>query len=494
MSKKANARVDRFEITRRSVDARSKRPQYVLQIEWMTGEENSGETASGPWKPVRSDHSVLIVGAGPAGFFAALELVRLGIKPIILERGEEVRLRNKTIAQLLRRGVVNQESNYCFGEGGAGTYSDGKLFTRSKKRGDVRAVLNILVAHGADPDIRIDAHPHIGSNKLPAIIRNLRHTLLRCGAQIHFDSKVTDFAIRSGRVDGVITESGRTFQADAVALAMGHSAREIFDFFRRSNLPIEAKPFAAGIRLEHPQVLIDGMQYHHTPRHPNLPPASYGFVSQIQGRGVYSFCMCPGGRIVPSSTTSDELVVNGMSYAKRNSPYANSGIVVEIRMEDIGNFHEEGPFAFLAFQKALERRAFALGGAVGQQAPGQRMTDFVEGKMSSSLPATSYLPGACPAPVHELFPPELYHRLKNALISFSGKRKGFLTREAVVLAVESRTSCPVKIPRDNTSLMYPGIRHLYPCGEGAGYAGGIVSSAIDGQRVARKIAENLGCL
>ena len=486
--------MDRFEITRRSVDARSKRPQYVLQIEWITGQKNLGEIAPGLWKPVRSDHSVLIVGAGPAGFFAALELVRLGIKPVILERGEEVRSRNKTIAKLLRHGVVDKESNYCFGEGGAGTYSDGKLYTRSKKRGDVRAVLDILVAHGADPDIRIDAHPHIGSNKLPTIIQNLRHTLLRCGAEIYFDSKVTDFAIRSGRVDGVITESGRTFQADAVILAMGNSAREIFDFFHRSDLPIEPKPFAAGIRLEHPQVLIDQMQYHHTPRHPNLPPASYGFVSQSEGRGVYSFCMCPGGRIVPSSTTSDELVVNGMSYAKRNSPFANSGIVVEIRPEDIGDFQKEGPFAFLAFQKALERQAFVFGGAMGQQAPGQRMTDFVEGKMSSSLPAASYLPGIRPAPVHELFPPELYNRLKNGLISFSKKRKGFLTREAVVLAVESRTSCPVKIPRDNITFMYPGVRHLYPCGEGAGYAGGIVSSAIDGQRVGRKIAENLNCL
>jgi len=486
--------VDRFEITRRSVDARSKRPKFVLQVHWNSGEKRLEETPSRPWKPVRSDQSVLIVGAGPAGFFAALELVRLGIKPVILERGEAVRSRHKTIAKLLRHGAVDKDSNYCFGEGGAGTYSDGKLYTRSKKRGDVQAVLDILVAHGADPDIRIDAHPHIGSNKLPTIIQNLRHTLLGCGGKIHFESKVTDFALRSGRVDGVITKNGKTFQADAVVLATGHSAREIFDFFHRNNLALEPKPFAIGIRLEHPQSLIDQIQYHNAPRHPNLPPASYGFVSQMNGRGVYSFCMCPGGRIVPSSTTPDELVVNGMSYAKRNSKFANSGIVVEIRMEDIASFCKEGPFAFLAFQKALERQAFALGGAVGQQAPGQRMTDFVEGKMSSSLPATSYLPGICPAPVHELFPPELYERLKNALISFDRKRKGFLTREAVVLAVESRTSSPVKIPRDNTTLMHPNIRHLYPCGEGAGYSGGIVSSAIDGQNVARKIAGNLGCL
>ncbi len=486
--------MDSFVIIRRSVDARSKQPRYVLQINWISDQGSLGEGAPGSWKPVRSDHSVLIVGAGPAGFFAALELVRLGIKPVILERGEEVRSRRKTIAKLLRHGMVDMESNYCFGEGGAGTYSDGKLYTRSIKRGDVGAVLDTLVAHGADPDIRIDAHPHIGSNRLPAIIQNLRHTLLRCGGEIHFETKVTDFAIKSGRIDGVMTEDGKTFQADAVILATGHSAREIFDFFRRRNLPIEPKPFAAGIRLEHPQALIDQMQYHHVPRHPNLPPASYRFASQIDGRGVYSFCMCPGGFIVPASTAPDELVVNGLSYAKRNSLFANSGIVVEIRMEDIGNFHKEGPFAFLAFQKALERKAFAFGGAVGQQAPGQRMTDFVDGKISSSLPTASYLPGIRPAPVHELFPPELYDRLKKALISFGRKRKDFFTQEAIVLAVESRTSSPVKMPRDSISLMHPSIRHLYPCGEGAGYAGGIVSSAMDGQRVARKIAENLGCL
>ena len=447
-----------------------------------------------PWKPVRSNHSVLIVGAGPAGLFAALELVRLGIKPVILERGEDVRSRNKTIAKLLRHGVVDQESNYCFGEGGAGTYSDGKLYTRSKKRGDVRAVLAILAAHGADPDILIDAHPHIGSNKLPAIVQNMRHTLLRCGGEIRFESKVIDFAVKSGRVDGVITQGGETFQGDSVILAMGHSAREIFDYFYRNNFPIEPKPFAVGIRLEHPQALIDEIQYHRAPRHPNLPPASYGFASQADGRGVYSFCMCPGGRIVPSSTAPGELVVNGMSNAKRNSGFANSGIVVEIRMEDMGSFAKKGPFAFLAFQRALERQAFLFGGAVGQQAPGQRMTDFIDEKISSSLPSGSYLPGICPAPVHELFPAQLHNRLKNALIAFGRKRKGFLTREAVVLAVESRTSSPVKIPRDGTSLMHPGIRHLYPCGEGAGYSGGIVSSAMDGQLVARKIAEDLGCL
>lgn len=490
----ADGCTDGFVITRRSVDARSKRPRYRLEIRCISAEDRPGETAPCSWKPVRSDSSVLIVGAGPAGFFAALELVRFGIKPVILERGEEVRSRSKTIARLLRRGMVNTESNYCFGEGGAGTYSDGKLYTRSIKRGDVHDVLEILVAHGADSNIRIDAHPHIGSNKLPAIIQNLRQTLLQCGGEIHFKSKVIDFEIKSGCIDGVVTESGQTFQADAVILAVGHSAREIFDLFRRNHLSIEPKAFAAGIRLEHPQPLIDQLQYHHVPRHPNLPPASYRFAERIDGRGVYSFCMCPGGFVVPASTASDELVVNGMSYAKRNSPFANSGIVVEIRMEDIAPFYKEGPFAFMAFQKALEQKAFAFGGSRGQQAPGQRMTDFINGKISSSLPKTSYLPGVRLAPVHEMFPPELYDRLKKALVSFSQKRKGFLTREAVVLAVESRTSSPVKIPRDHSTLMHPNVRHLYPCGEGAGYAGGIVSSAMDGQRVARKIAENLSYL
>ena len=317
IAKKVSAPVDGFEITRRSVDARSKRPRFMLRINWVPGRKRFQETAHRPWKPVRSDHSVLIVGAGPAGLFAALELVRLGIKPVILERGESVRSRNRTIANLLRHGVVDRESNYCFGEGGAGTYSDGKLYTRSKKRGDVRAVLDILVAHGAEPDILIDAHPHIGSNKLPTIIGNIRHTLLDCGGEMHFESRVSDFAVTSGRLDGVITQSGKTFQADAVILATGHSAREIFDCFRRKDLPIEPKPFAVGIRLEHPQALIDQIQYHHAPRHPNLPPAAYGFVSQMDGRGVYSFCMCPGGRIVPSSTTPDALVVNGMSNAKK---------------------------------------------------------------------------------------------------------------------------------------------------------------------------------
>ena len=494
ISEKASARVDGFEITRRSVDARSKRPRFVLKIDWVPQKKRLQETAHRPWKPVRSDHSVLIVGAGPAGLFAALELARLGIKPVILERGESVRSRNKTIANLLRHGVVDRESNYCFGEGGAGTYSDGKLYTRSKKRGDVRAVLDILVAHGAHPDILIDAHPHIGSNKLPTIVGNIRHTLLGCGGEIHFESKVSDFAVKSGRLDGVITEGGQTFQGDAVILAMGHSAQEIFECFRRKDLLIEPKPFAVGIRLEHPQTVIDQMQYHHTPRHPNLPPAAYGFVSQMEGRGVYSFCMCPGGRIVPSSTTPDALVVNGMSNAKRNSKFANSGIVVEIRMEDIGEFSNKGPFAFLDFQKALEQQAFLLGGASGQQAPGQRVTDFIAGKMSSSLPAGSYLPGIRSAPVHELFQPELHNRLKNGIIAYGKTRKGFLTREALVLAVESRTSSPVRIPRDGTRLTHPDLRNCYPCGEGAGYAGGIVSSAIDGRRVARKIAENLGCL
>ncbi len=492
ISQETGADVQAYTVVRRSLDARSRRPRFILQIECGPEAGEDSRPARGPWKPVGPGPSVVIVGAGPAGYFAALELIRLGIRPLILERGQDVRARTKTVARLLRHGSVDPESNYCFGEGGAGTYSDGKLYTQSTKRGDVAALLGILVAHGADPQIRVDAHPHIGSNKLPTLIANLRQTLLSCGGEIHFNSKVADLEIVSGRAAGVLTEDGRHFRGDALILAAGHSAREIFDLFQRRNLAILPKPFAVGLRLEHPQVIIDQLFYHRAPRHPNLPPAAYRFVSQVGGRGVYSFCMCPGGFVVPASTAPGELAVNGMSYAKRNSPFANSGIVVEIRHEDVAPFRYEGAFAFLAFQKDLERKAFEFGGGVGQRAPAQRMTDFVEGRLSSSLPETSYLPGVRSAPVHALFPAQVYERLKNGLRSFEGKRRGFLSAEALVLAVESRTSSPVRIPRDPESLEHPGVRGLHPCGEGAGYAGGIVSSALDGQQVARKVAGSLG--
>jgi len=493
ISKKAGTPVDTFTILRRSVDARSKRPHYVLQVAPGDGAETTTSAiAADAWKPVRRGLSVVIVGSGPAGYFAALESIRLGIRPVMLERGQSVDTRGKVIARLLRHGSVDRDTNYCFGEGGAGTYSDGKLYTQATKRGDVGGILDILVAHGASPEIRVDAQPHIGSNKLPALVGDLRRTVTSCGGEVHFGAKVTDFLIHTGRIEGVVTEDGRTFEADAVILACGHSAREIFDFFRKKELAVSAKPIAVGVRLEHPQRLIDALQYHHTPRHPNLPPAAYRFASRIDGRGVYSFCMCPGGLVVPASTAPGELVINGMSYAKRNSPFANAGIVVEIRVDDVREFRAEDHYAMLAFQKDLEQRAFAMGGGIGQRAPAQRLTDFVEGNISANLPAASSLPGVVAAPVHSLFPAPVYERLKAGLVSFGQKRRGFFTEEALVLAVESRTSSPLTLPRDRPSGMHPDVEGLFPCGEGAGHAGGIVSSAMDGQATARKVAESLG--
>ncbi len=480
-----------FVIVRRSVDARSKKPQYTLQVDLIDKSGRVPEPATPAFRSVRGDRSVLIVGAGPAGLFAALTLIEQGIKPVVLERGKPVEQRSKDIAMLLRHGRLEAESNYCFGEGGAGTFSDGKLYTRSTKRGDVREILDIFIAHGAHNEIRIDAHPHIGSNRLPGIVKAMRRTVINCGGEIHFGCRVTDFLIRKGRIIGVASDRGYGFEADAVILAMGHSARDVYTLFQKKNIAVLPKAFAVGVRVEHPQALIDTIQYHQSPRHPNLPPATYRFTSRIEERGVYSFCMCPGGHIIPAGTSPDELVVNGMSNANRNAPYANSGVVVEVRLEDIEAYHKQGPFAFLAFQQELERRAFQFGGASGQQAPAQRMTDFIHGRQSASLPVTSYLPGIQTAPLHELFPPFLARRLANGLTDFGKKRKGFVSEEALLLAVESRTSAPVTIPRDEMTLMHPELKGLYPCGEGAGYAGGIVSSAMDGRRVAMKISEGL---
>lgn len=480
-----------FEIVRRSVDARSKSPRYTLQVDLIGENDPVFEQELPAFKPVRGNRSVLIAGAGPAGLFAALTLIERGVKPIVLERGKPVEQRRKDIAALLRKGSLDADSNYCFGEGGAGTFSDGKLYTRSTKRGNVREILDILIAHGACREIRIDTHPHIGSNRLPSIVKAMRHTLIRCGGEIHFDCRITDFIIRKGRMMGITTDRGRVFDTDALILATGHSARDIYDLLQKKNIPVLPKAFAVGVRVEHPQSLIDAIQYHQSPRHPNLPPAVYRFTSRIEERGVYTFCMCPGGHIIPAATDPEELVVNGMSNAARNAPFANSGIVVEVRLEDIAPFHVHGPFAFLAFQKELERRAFQLGGALCQQAPAQRMTDFIHAEVSASLPRTSYLPGIQTAPLHELFPPLLYRRLAQGLADFGKKRKGFLSEEALLLAVESRTSAPVSIPRDAATLMHPNLKGLYPCGEGAGYAGGIVSSAMDGRQVALKVAEGL---
>ena len=395
---------ENFEILRRSVDARSKTPRFVLQVALIG--KTSVKKKSGPvsFTPVKANRSALVIGAGPAGLFAALTLVECGIRPIVIERGRPSAMRRKDIAALLRSGEVDPESNYCFGEGGAGTFSDGKLYTRATKRGNVDEILEIFIAHGAHESIRVDARPHIGSNRLPAIIEKMRQTLLDCGGEIHFESRVTDLLLRKGAITGVMANHDRIFEAEGVILATGHSAREIYELFAEKNLEVIPKPFAVGFRVEHPQHLIDTIQYHQKRRHPNLPPAEYRLVGRYGDRGVYSFCMCPGGHIIPASTRPGELVVNGMSNAARNSPFANSGIVVEVTWEDIPEFHSHGPLAFLFFQKDLERRAFEFGGGSGQQAPAQRMTDFLSGKTSTLLPKTSYLPGVSSASLQELFP------------------------------------------------------------------------------------------
>jgi uncharacterized FAD-dependent dehydrogenase len=432
----------------------------------------------------------VIVGAGPAGYFAGLELLELGLRPIILERGKDVSSRRKDIQQIHTRGIVNPHSNYCFGEGGAGAYSDGKLYTRSHKRGDIGKILSIMVAHGAPDDILIDAHPHIGSNRLPRMVKSIRETIRARGGEIHFESWVTDWVIEDGRINGVWINGKDKIPADAVVLATGHSARDVFALLHRKNILITSKPFAVGVRVEHPQALIDRIQYHHSPRHPNLPAASYRLVEQVEGRGVFSFCMCPGGFIVPTSTAPGELVINGMSLAARDAPFSNSGIVVEVRLEDIDPSMNGGPLAAMDFQKVLEQQAFQAGGE-NLLAPAQRLTDFVSGKVSAMLPRSSYRPGVVSAPVHELLPDGITRRLQAAFQAFDRKMKGYFTEEALVLAIESRTSSPVRIPRDSSTLMHPQIQNLYPCGEGAGYAGGIVSAALDGQRVARQIAEHM---
>jgi uncharacterized protein len=485
--KKAPGGFDAFRIGRRSVDARRSRPRFRLQVE-LDPDTSAPEFR---FSPVPSRPAVIIVGAGPAGYGAALELIELGIKPVVLERGPAVEMRRKSIARLLRHGEVDPDANYCFGEGGAGAFSDGKLYTRSHKRGDIGRLLHLLVFHGASPDILVDAHPHIGSNKLPTLIRNIRQTITDCGGEVHCDATVSDLLISSGVVSGVRLKDGTKLYANAVMLAIGHSARDIYKQLHAAGIAIEAKPLSVGVRVEHPQRLIDAIQYRQSPRHPNLPPATYALTCQSHGRGVYTFCMCPGGMIVPTATGTGELAVNGMSFSGRRGPFANAGLVVELRPEDVEDFDGRRPFGYLELQQALEHRAFLMGGGQGQQAPAQRMTDFMIGRPSATLPATSYLQGATSSPLHNLFPDSVVVRLRQALKAFDRRLKGFLSEEALMVAVESRTSAPVRILRDSETLMHPQVQGLFPCGEGAGYAGGITSSAMDGQRAARQVARYL---
>jgi uncharacterized protein len=482
------ANIQHIQVVRRSIDARNSRPVFRLGIKLYVDEDLPAMPLIVSKLPdVFSAPRVIIVGSGPAGYFAALELIEQGFCPIVIERGKDVRARRRDLRAIQQFGEVNPNSNYCFGEGGAGTYSDGKLYTRSHKRGKIEKVLQLLVEHGANPDILIDTHPHIGSNKLPPIVQNIRNTILEKGGEVHFDSKVVDLIIMDKTIKGVIVESGKEFLGNAVILATGHSARDIFYLLHRHDILLESKPFALGIRIEHRQELIDKIQYRQEPREENLPAASYKHAVQVNQRGVFSFCMCPGGLVVPAATAPGELVVNGMSMSRRDSPFANSGIVVAVEIEDLKEYSHHGVFAGLEYQKVVEKRMFDAGDG-SQKAPAQRMTDFVEGRNSISVLESSYIPGLYSAPLHQLLPLEIYDKLKKGMIEMGRKMPGFFTENAQIIGTESRTSSPVKIPRNSETWMHPQINALFPCGEGAGYAGGILSAAMDGQNVAKAVA------
>jgi uncharacterized FAD-dependent dehydrogenase len=492
-----------YNLIKRSIDARSKQPWINLTVQAFINEPfHSREIVSVKFRDVaKAEKRVIIIGAGPAGLFCALKFLENGIKPIVLERGKDVRARRRDLAQLNKEGIVNPDSNYCFGEGGAGTYSDGKLYTRSNKRGSIDRVLNLLVQFGAEETILYEAHPHIGTNKLPQIITAMRQQIIDLGGEFLFEKKVVDFVIEGEKIKAVKTADGDILTADAFVLATGHSARDIFRLLHQRNILIEAKPFALGVRVEHPQALIDSIQYHCPVRGEFLPPASYSLVEQVNEKGVFSFCMCPGGIIAPASTENDGLVVNGWSPSKRNNPYANSGMVVSVELKDAAEFlkskvksqkskAEADPLLLMDFQNEVEKAAFAAGGGK-QVAPAQRLVDFCSGKISSSLPECSYLPGINAADLRDVLPSFVHKSLQEGFKAFGKKMRGYFTNDAVVVATESRTSSPVRIPRKETSLQHPQIANLYPCGEGAGYAGGIVSAAMDGEKVATAICENL---
>ncbi len=485
----APRRITGIRLRKHSLDARKRDIKVQLRVEVgidapLAPEEPPRRT----YPPVAEGaRRVVIVGAGPGGLFAALRCLEMGCKPIVLERGKDASSRRFDLAPILRRGIVDEESNYCFGEGGAGTFSDGKLYTRATKRGPVREVYETLVAHGAPERILIDAHPHIGSNLLPNVVKALRESIRSAGGEVHFGAKVTDLLLAGGRIHGVVLAGGAEISGDSVILATGHSARDIYRLLHARGVRLEQKPFAMGVRIEHAQELIDSVQYHYprgTERPVLLPAARYGLATKIRGRGVHSFCMCPGGFIVPASTANDQVVVNGMSLSRRDSPFANSGMVVSVEPEDTAPFRKEhGILAGIAFQEALEHTAKRAGGG-GQVAPAQRVVDFLQRRESSSLPATSYFPGVNAARIDELLPGWMANRMREGLTLFGQQMRGYLDPDALLIGFETRTSSPVRIPRDPETLEHPEVAGLYPCAEGAGYAGGIVSAALDGMRCA----------
>lgn len=483
-------RIKRVDIVRRSIDARQRRVMMNLSLRMHI---DAVESDADQVEPItypdvsRSEYSAIIVGAGPAGLFAALELIECGIRPIILERGKDVDSRRRDMVAISREGTVNPDSNYCFGEGGAGAYSDGKLYTRSKKRGPVDKVLKIFHLHGAQREILIDAHPHIGTDRLPKVIKAMRETILAAGGRVYFSTRVTGLDIdASGAVGGVVCADGSSFRGPVI-LATGHSARDVYHMLRNAGIAIQAKGIAVGVRLEHPQELIDKIQYHSPQgRGKYLPAAEYSMLTRVDGRAVYSFCMCPGGYIIPAASAPGQLVVNGMSPANRGTRWANSGMVVEILPEDITHLDAFGELKMMKFQEEIEQAFFEAAGRT-QQAPAQRMDDFVAGRDSADLPRTSYAPGVQPARIDRLLPPFIAGRLRRAFAEFGRKQRGFLSHDAVLIGDETRTSSPVRIPRDPESLQHIAAPGLFPCGEGAGYAGGIVSAAIDGMRCARTL-------
>ena len=482
-----------FRIVRRSIDARMHKVMIQLQIRVFVGNEKPPQNPLLDLKyiNVTNAQEIIIVGAGPGGLFAAIRLIELGLKPIVVERGKDIHERKKDLALLNKNNPVNPESNYAFGAGGAGAFSDGKLNTRSKKRGDLHRILDILHFHGANENILIDAQPHIGSDKLPIIIEKIGQTIIDSGGELHFNTRMEDLLVEKNKIIGIVTSKGEKIFGKSVILATGHSARDVYTLLNNRGIKIEMKPFAMGVRVEHPQKLIDQIQYH-TPqgRGKFLPPATYSFTTQIRERGVYSFCMCPGGFIVPSMTENEQIVVNGMSPANRNSPFANSGMVVEIKLEDIPGIDKYGELAGLIYQNELEKNCFQNGGN-NIIAPAQRLTDFIKGKLSFDLPKCSYLPGVVSAPLHIILPSEISGRLREGFKCFGQWAKGYLDEDAVVVGVESRTSSPIRIPRNPETLQHIQIVNLFPCGEGAGYAGGIVSSAIDGERCAEMVLDYL---